>query len=72
LEFQVREETLRAALDGSLSAKEIAYRLAIPAGTALSLVGFAAIPNSLGTVPMITHLGNELSQYLLSFALMLP
>jgi hypothetical protein len=67
LEFQVREGTLRAALDGSLSAKEIAYRLAIPAGTPLSLVGFAAITDSLGTVPMITHLGNELSQYLIVF-----
>ena len=44
-EFQVREGTLRAALDGSLSDKEIAYRLVIPAGTALSLVGFAAIAN---------------------------
>ena len=67
LEFQVREGTLRAALDGSLSAKEIAYRLVIPAGTTLSLVGFAASANSHGTVPMITHLGNELSQYLTVF-----
>ena len=67
LEFQVREGTLRSALDGSLNAKEIAYRLALPAGTVLSLVGFAAIPNSHGTVPMITHLGDELSQYLTVF-----
>jgi hypothetical protein len=67
LEFQVREGTLRSALDGSLSAKETAYRLALPAGTVLSLVGFAAIANSPGTVPMITHLGNELSQYLTVF-----
>ena len=67
LEFQVREGTLRSALDASLSAKEIAYRLVLPAGTVLSLVGFAAIPNSNGTVPLITHLGNELSQYLAVF-----
>jgi len=33
----------------------------------LSLVGFAAIPNSNGTVPLVTHLGNELSQYLAVF-----
>lgn len=67
LEFQVREGTLRSALDASLSAKEIAYRLALPTGTVLSLVGFTAIPNSNGTVPLITHLGNELSQYLAVF-----
>ncbi|PHX66418.1 MAG: hypothetical protein CK518_04340 [Actinobacteria bacterium] len=67
LELQVREGTLRSALDASLTAKEIAYRLALPAGTVLSLVGFAAIPNSHGTVPLITHLGNELSQYLAVF-----
>lgn len=67
LEFQVREATLRSALDASLSAKEIAYRLALPAGTVLSLVGFAAIANSNGSVPLITHLGNELSQYLAVF-----
>ena len=66
-EFQVREGTLRAALDGSLSAHEIAYRLALPAGTVLSLVGFTPIPNANGTLPLITHLGNELSQYLAVF-----
>ena len=67
LELQVREATLRSALDASLSAKEIAYRLAFPAGTALSLVGFAATPNSNGTAPLITHLGHEISQYLAVF-----
>jgi sugar diacid utilization regulator len=67
LELQVREATLRSALDESLSAKEIAYRLALPAGTELSLVGFAAIANSHGTAPLITHLGHELSQYLALF-----
>ena len=41
--------------------------LAIPAGTVLSLVGFAAIPDSNGTAPLITHLGHELSQYLAVF-----
>lgn len=66
-ELQVREATLRSALDATLSAKEIAYRLAIPAGTELSLIGFAAIPNANGTAPLITHLGNELSQYLAIF-----
>ena len=66
-EFQVREGTLRSALDASLSAKEVAYRLAIPAGTVLSLVGFAAVPHSNGTVPLITHLSNELSKYLTVF-----
>jgi hypothetical protein len=67
LELQVREATLRSALDASLSAKEIAYRLALPAGTVLSLVGFAATPNSNGTTPLITHLGHEISQYLAVF-----
>ena len=67
LELQVREATLRSALDASLTAKEIAYRLALPAGTVLSLVGFAAIPNAQGAVPLVTHLGNELSQYLAVF-----
>ncbi len=67
LEFQVREGTLRSALDGSLSSQEIIFRLALPAGTVLSLIGFAAIPNSNGTIPLITHLRNELSQYLAVF-----
>jgi len=67
LEFQVREGTLRAALDASLSGKEISYRLALPAGTVLSLVGFGAIPHSDGTVPLITHLSHELSKYLAVF-----
>ena len=67
LELQVREATLRSALDASLSAKEITYRLALPAGTVLSLVGFAATPNSNGTTPLITHLGHEISQYLAVF-----
>jgi hypothetical protein len=66
-EFQVREGTLRSALDASLTGKEVAYRLAIPAGTVLSLVGFAAVPHSNGTVPLITHLSNELSKYLTVF-----
>ena len=67
LEFQIREGTLRSALDGSLSSQEIVYRLALPAGTVLSLIGFTPIPDSHGTVPLITHLGNELSQYLAVF-----
>jgi len=67
LELQVREGTLRAALDASLSAREVAFRLAIPPGTELSLVGFATIPNSIGVAPLITHLGSALSRYLAAF-----
>ena len=67
LELQVREGTLRSALYASLSTKEISYRLALPAGTVLSLIGFAAISESNGTAPLITHLSNELSKYLTLF-----
>lgn len=67
LELQVREGVLRGALDGSLSAREVAFRLALPAGTELSLIGFAAIPNSDGHAPLITHLGSALARYVAAF-----
>lgn len=67
LEFQVRESTLHSALDGSLSAREIAFRLSLPSGGKFSLIGFCAIPNAKGLLPLITHLGSALSRYLAAF-----
>jgi hypothetical protein len=67
LEIQVRESALRGALDGSLTAREVAFRLALPAGADLALVGFAALPNPTGSAPLITHVGSALSRYVAAF-----
>jgi hypothetical protein len=67
MELEVKEATLSAALDGSLTATEVAYRLALPAGATLALLGFAAAPNATGALPLITHVGSALARYVGAF-----
>ena len=67
MELEVRETALRAALDGSLAPSEVSYRLALPGGSVLALLGFAAAPDSGGAAPLITHVGSALTRYVAAF-----
>ena len=67
LELEVKEAALKAALDGSLAPAEVSYRLALPGGATLALIGFAAAPDSSGATPLITHVGNALTRYVAAF-----
>jgi hypothetical protein len=67
VELEVKEATLKAALDGSLAPEEVAYRLGLGGGAALALIGFAAAPDAKGVLPLITHIGNALTRYVAAF-----
>jgi hypothetical protein len=67
LDLLVRESALRGALDGSWTAHEAAFRLSLPAGVELALVGFAALPDPGGAAPLITHVGSALARYVAAF-----
>ena len=67
LELQVRESALRGALDGSLSAQDFEFRLALPGGAQMTLVGVAPFLVLDGTTPLITHVGSALSRYVSAF-----
>ncbi len=67
LELNVREMGLRGALDGSLTAHEVSFRLALPSGIDLTLVGFAAVPDPGGSTPLITHIRSALAQYIAAY-----
>jgi hypothetical protein len=67
LDLLVRESALRGALDGSWTAPEAAFRLSLPAGVELALVGFAALPDPVGAAPLITHVGSALARYVAAF-----
>jgi hypothetical protein len=67
MELEVKEATLKAALDGSLAPEEVAYRLGLGSGATLALIGFAAAPDSKGVLPLISHIGNALTRYVAAF-----
>lgn len=67
MELEVKEATLKAALDGSLAPDEVTYRLGLVGGTDLALIGFAAAPDANGVSPLITHIGNALTRYVAAF-----
>jgi hypothetical protein len=67
LELNVREMGLRGALDGSLTAHEVAFRLGLPSGSDLALVGFAAVSDPGGSTPLITHIGSALARYVAAY-----
>jgi hypothetical protein len=67
LEPQLRETALLRALEGSLTAAETVFRLSLPGGGGLSLVGFAATPNPDGSPAMITHVAQALARYIAAY-----
>lgn len=67
MELEVKEATMKAALDGSLDPEEVAYRLGLGGGATLALVGFAAAPNAKGALPLISHIGNAITRYVAAF-----
>ena len=67
VELEAKGSTLKAALDGSLAPAEASYRLALPGGATLVLIGFAAALDSTGATPLITHIGSALTRYIAAF-----
>lgn len=67
LEFQMRESALLNALDGKWAAHEITFRLSLPPGAYLSLIGFAAMPDASGWLAQVAHLGSAISRYVFAF-----
>lgn len=69
LEMHLREAGLLRALDGSLSAREMTFRLALPGDCELTLVGFAVVHDDDGreTGPLITHVAGVLSRYVAAY-----
>jgi PucR C-terminal helix-turn-helix domain len=67
LELHARESALRAALDGSLEPHDVAFRLSLPGGADLTLVGFAATADADGTTPLITHVSAALARYVAAY-----
>ncbi len=67
LELQLRESALVRALDGSLTNSEAAFRLSLPGGAELSLVGFAVCSGVNKTAPLITHVASALARYIAAY-----
>jgi hypothetical protein len=67
LDLHVRDSALRGALDGSWTAHEVTFRLSLPTGTELALVGFAPSPAPDGSVPLMTQIGSVLTRHFAAF-----
>lgn len=67
IELEVKEATLKAALDGYLAPEEASYHLGFDTATILTFIGFAAGPDSKGVLPLISHIGNALIPYVAAF-----
>lgn len=64
VELHARESALREALDGSLTAPEVGFRLSLPDGADLVLVGFAALPAAADSAPLVPHIASVLARHL--------
>ena len=67
LELQKRESALLGALEGSWTAHETVFRLAIPSGADLGLLGFATQADATGSLALTAHLSHALSRYVIPF-----
>lgn len=67
VELQLREGALLRALDGSLAPNESSFRLSLPGGAELGLVGFAARADADGTLPLITHIAGALAHHVSAY-----
>jgi PucR C-terminal helix-turn-helix domain len=67
VDLSLREAALLRAIDGTLSPTEVAFRLSLPGGTNLALVGFATLPDTEGSMPLITHVARVLARYLAAY-----
>ncbi|MBT2442721.1 helix-turn-helix domain-containing protein [Streptomyces sp. ISL-36] len=63
LELHAREEALRAGLDGTAPAPEIAYRLGLPARSPLTLLGFAPAGTSPPAAALLARTGSDLGRH---------
>jgi PucR C-terminal helix-turn-helix domain len=67
LELQLRETALLRALDGSQAVHETVFRLSLPGGSDLCVVGFATLPDDDGSTPLITHVASALARYVAAY-----
>lgn len=67
LELQLREAAMIRALDGSLAASETQFRLSLPEGVEVSLVGFAAMTDEGAALPLITHVASTMTRYIAAY-----
>jgi hypothetical protein len=67
LNLQVRENVLHNVLEGQLTGREVAFRLALPPGTELALIGFAALSRPAEDSPLIAHVGHSLARHFAAF-----
>jgi DNA-binding PucR family transcriptional regulator len=67
LDLHARDGALRGALDGSWTAHEVAFRLSLPTGAELALVGFAPAPDLDGSAPFVTQIGTVLTRYFAAY-----
>ncbi|MDQ0605141.1 hypothetical protein QF037_009486 [Streptomyces canus] len=63
LELQKRESALLGALEGRWPTHETSFRLSIPPGAELGLLGFAASADARGLLALTAHLGHALTRY---------
>ncbi|MFI5689093.1 helix-turn-helix domain-containing protein [Streptomyces sp. NPDC051636] len=67
LELHKRESALLGALDGLWATHETSFRLSIPPGAELGLLGFTASADATGLLALTAHLGYVLSRYVAPF-----
>jgi len=67
LELQLREGALLRALDGSQAGAETAFRLSLPGGAPIALLGFAGVADEHGVLPLVTHLASVLSRHIFAY-----
>lgn len=63
LELHARDQALRSGLDGTVEARETAYRLGLPTGERLVLLGFAPVACSADAGTLLTRLGSDLGRH---------
>lgn len=66
-EVQLRESALLLALDGGLSGSEVSFRLGLPGGANLALIGFAVRADRAESVPLITHVASAVARYVAAY-----
>ncbi|MFE0136802.1 PucR family transcriptional regulator [Streptomyces sp. NPDC059037] len=63
LELHARDQTLRAALDGTAPVRETAQRLGLPTGTQVTVLAFAPLPPATEAGTLLARLGADLGRH---------
>jgi PucR C-terminal helix-turn-helix domain len=66
-QLRQRNESLTRALEGTIVGSELAFRLALPGGTEIALIGFTLVPSAIDTETSIGHVASVIARFVAAY-----